>query len=113
MGDLLADGKIFVKRYDTEKGLMIAMCDEELLGKEFSEGRSKLDLNKYASFYRGELLDPEKIKIDFESIYSANVVGERSVSLIIKNGMASPRDIKKIDGVPFLHVYRLNSSIQQ
>ncbi|MDE1824025.1 MAG: DUF424 family protein [Candidatus Micrarchaeota archaeon] len=100
-----------MKRYDTEKGMMIAMCDEELIGREFSEGRAKLDLNKYASFYKGELLDQEKIKIDIENIYSANVVGERSVAIILKSGMANPEDIKRIKGVEFLQVYKLNSSM--
>lgn len=110
----MASGKIYIKAYDTEKGTMIAMCDEELLGKEFSEGKKKLDLSKYASFYKGELLEEGKVSIDKDSIYSANVVGERSVGIMIRNGLATEEDIRRISNIPFLQVYKvLGSQLQQ
>ncbi|MDE1851647.1 MAG: DUF424 family protein [Candidatus Micrarchaeota archaeon] len=103
----MASGKIYIKTYETEKGTMIAMCDEELLGKEFGDGKAKLDLNRYASFYKGELQEEGKISIDMESIYSANVVGERSVAIMIRTGVATEDEIKRVSGIPFLQVYRV------
>ena len=68
-----------------------------------------LDLKKYAEFYKGELLET-KTAIDVIkniSIYSGNIVGEESVSVIIKAGLADGSEIKKIDKIPSLHIYNI------
>lgn len=97
---------IYVKRYSTDKGEIIAMCDEELIGKEFSEGKRKLDLKRYADFYKGELLK-DGIEIEVDDLYSANIVGERSVNLVISKGIASENEVMEMDGIKYLQIYRL------
>ena len=99
---------IYVKIHDTPQGEMVAMCDSELLGKAYSEANAEIDLRKYSDFYKGELVEekaaePVAEKKDF---YTANIVGERSVGLFIKSGVASKSDVKKVSGIPYLHIYR-------
>jgi MoaA/NifB/PqqE/SkfB family radical SAM enzyme len=43
-----------VKIHKHEKSTIVAICDKELVGKTFSEGKRKLDLKTYADFYKGK-----------------------------------------------------------
>ena len=100
---------IYLRLHETDRGAIVAMCDKELLGKVFSEGKHEIDLRKYADFYKGDLLDrnaAEKM-ISKDSIYTANVVGKESVSICVDKGLASEGDIAMISGVPYLHIYRI------
>ena len=51
---------IFIKKHAAEHGIILAMCDEELMGKVLKAGKLVLDLDKYASFYNGELVSDEQ-----------------------------------------------------
>ena len=50
---------ILVKVHETPNGKLIAVCDEELLGKRYEEGNKELDLVRYSDFYRGEREDED------------------------------------------------------
>ncbi|MGC8586905.1 MAG: DUF424 domain-containing protein [Candidatus Micrarchaeia archaeon] len=101
---------IYFKKYDTESGQLVAICDEELIGKKFKEGNIRLDLDTYASFYKGELIKEESAEalIDRDALYSANVVGKRAVSVLLKKGIADKKDVKEIEGVPFVQIFTLD-----
>ena len=64
---------------------VVAICDTELLGKTFEEGKSYLDIKE--SFYKGEELDKIEIKkrIDFYSKEDAtfNIVGKESIKVAL------------------------------
>lgn len=98
---------IYFKRYQTEHGDMIAMCDEELIGKKLEEGKIEIDLEKYAGFYKGELLKEEDVIELLDNIYSANVVGERATEILIKKGIVDKKEVKKVAGVPFVQVFTI------
>ncbi|MCL5008552.1 MAG: DUF424 family protein [Candidatus Marsarchaeota archaeon] len=102
---------LYIKLYETEKGSIVALCDEGLLGKKYTDKRTgaELDLNKYSDFYKGDLVNAEEAKriVSQEYIYSANVVGNESVSLMVDVGLAASDEIKIIAKVPSLHIYRL------
>lgn len=101
---------IYVRIHHTDKGMMVAMCDEELIGKVFTEGAKEINLKDYADFYKGELVDEEKAlsMIDERSLYSANVVGKRAVKQIIKKGLAKQAQVAKISGVQVVQVYMID-----
>ncbi len=100
---------IYIKIHDTENGKILAMCDEELLGKVLSEGKRELDLNKYSSFYKGELVDEQEAKERIEDIeiYSANAVGQNSVNVLKSRMDISEGEVKIIEGIPFVQIYTL------
>jgi len=101
---------IFVKKYCTDHGVMLAMCDEELIGRVLKEGKIEIDLEKYASFYKGDLMsEADAMAIEINELYSANIVGERSVSIMMKKGIVGKDEVKKACKVPFVQVYRLDS----
>ena len=85
---------------------IIAICDSELLGKKFEEGKFQLDVKE--SFFKGEKTDEEKaieIMRDMSKEDATfNIIGEKSINTALKAGIISKQGIKKIQGVPFAFV---------
>ena len=100
---------MYLKVHKTEKGEMIALCDQEVLGKVLKEGKKEMDLKTYSDFYKGALVDKKQASatINAAQIYSANVVGEESVELLVEIGIVDREQIMKIGNVPFVHIYTL------
>lgn len=82
---------------------MVAICDTELLGKIFEEGKFQLDVKN--TFYGGEETSEEKaIEIMKDMVMedaTFNIVGEKSVQAAIKAGIVNENAIGKIAGIPF------------
>ena len=82
---------------------VVAICDAELLGKQFFEGKFQLDIKE--NFYKGKKVDQEKA-IQILQNYSKedatfNIVGKKSVNTAIKAGIISENSIGKIQDIPF------------
>lgn len=82
---------------------IVAICDSELLGKKFEEGKFQLDVKN--SFFNGDETNEEKaIKIMKDMTRedaTFNIVGEKSVNAALKAGIILEEGIKKIQGIPF------------
>ena len=98
---------IYLKIYETEKGRMIAMCDENLIGKVLKQGKMELDLKTYSDFYRGDLISEETALsiVTGDGLYSANIVGKNSVGIFLVKGLVDKNQVKKISKVPFVQLY--------
>ena len=85
---------------------VVAICDSEIIGKKFEEGKFQLDIKE--SFYKGQEVSEEKImdlmrRMSIEDS-TFNIVGEKSVSLAIELGLIAEKGIKKIQNIPFAMV---------
>ena len=82
---------------------VVAICDKELLGKYFEQGNFQLDIKE--SFYKGEEISEEKLSKIIQNMIKEdaifNIVGEKSISCAIKQGLISKESVKKIQDVPF------------
>ncbi len=105
----MQEKSIYIKVHPTPEGEIIAMCDSELLGRKYSEGKVELDLSAYSNFYRGELVGEEEAgsAIALDGFYTANIVGERSVRIFIRKGIASESDVKRVEGIPYMHLFKM------
>ncbi|MGC8628936.1 MAG: DUF424 domain-containing protein [Candidatus Micrarchaeia archaeon] len=101
---------IYLKKHETQFGTIFALCDEELIGKKFSEGKRELDLEKYSLFYMGEKIEENEAReiIKQGKIYSANVVGKRSVSIFVEAGIVKKESIATIKGIPIVQVFNVS-----
>ncbi len=86
---------------------VIAVCDKELLGKKFEEGKFQLDIKE--SFYKGKEIHEENL-IGIMKSFSRedatfNIVGKKSVATALKAGIVSEDDVKKIKGIPFVLIF--------
>ncbi len=82
---------------------VVAICDKELLGKRFEQGKFQLDVKE--NFYKGE----EKSKEEVEKIITSmqaedatfNIIGKKSVQTAIKSGLISSENVGTIANIPF------------
>lgn len=85
---------------------VLAICDKELLGKTFEEGKFQLDIKE--SFYKGKTGKKVSEQELFEIITffsredaTFNIVGKKSTETALKTGIISKEGIKKIQNIPF------------
>ncbi|MFH1311051.1 MAG: DUF424 family protein [Nanoarchaeota archaeon] len=82
---------------------IVAVCDKELLGKRFEEGKFQLDVKE--NFYKGK--DADRIKIlkimkeMSKEDATFNIVGEKSINTALEAGIISKEEIRRIKGIPF------------
>jgi hypothetical protein len=92
---------MFVKIIKSYRDI-VAICDSELLGKNFEEGNFQLDVKE--SFFKGEKMSEEEVLEIIEGMSAEdatfNIVGERAVSVALKSGIISEEGIRKIQGIP-------------
>jgi len=82
---------------------IVTVCDSDLLGKKFEQGKFQLDLT--GTFFKGEEMS-EKQTIQIMKNMSNedatfNIVGQKSINTAVKAKIISEKGIKKIQGVPF------------
>jgi len=82
---------------------IVAICDSDLIGKKFEQGKFQLDLT--GTFFQGEEVSEKKateiIKDMQKEDATFNIVGEKSVNLAITTGIITEQGVKKIQNVPF------------
>ncbi len=93
---------MFVKIHKSYREV-VAICDEDLIGKKFEEENLQLDMKE--SFFKGENLSNEKV-LEIINDLSAedatfNIVGQESINLAIRAGLIKKKNVKTIEGVPF------------
>jgi len=79
---------------------VIALCDKELLGKRFEEGKMQLELKD--SFYSGEEIDENKaIDVLMENQEACfNIVGKKACNAALKAGVIEKESIKTVQSIP-------------
>jgi hypothetical protein len=92
-----------------EKGghKVLAACDKELIGKTLEEKGVMLDLAKYSSFYKGEKCTEEELISEIPHASSLNLVGKKAVAAGMKSGLFSAEEVKYINGIPHIQIYRI------
>ncbi|MBM3232041.1 DUF424 family protein [Candidatus Pacearchaeota archaeon] len=82
---------------------VVAICDENLLGKKFSEGIKKLEITE--SFFKGEKHSKLEVlsimKYEFKSGSTFNIVGKESVEAAIEAGIIEKEEFSKVKNIPF------------
>lgn len=96
---------VYVRMHSSGKDVLMAACDEELIGKELRDGELRLYVNP--AFYKGELVNEEIFKNMAISATIGNLVGKRCVEFAIKIGIVHKDFVLKIDGVPHAQFVRL------
>ncbi|HLC79311.1 MAG TPA: DUF424 family protein [archaeon] len=88
---------LFCKLHSTQNSTVLACCDEDVLGKNFSD--EKYDVSVDEHFYKGEKVGEEQMIELLASSDSINLFGKESVAVAIKQGFISKSDIIRIAGV--------------
>lgn len=90
---------------DTPKGLLVSVCDPDILGETFENGEVSLTVDE--DFYDGEEVDAETVLESFERAAVANIVGRDAVDLAIENGYVAETNVLEVDGTAHAQFMRM------
>jgi len=94
---------IYVKFHRAGLSMVVAICDRDLIGKTFSEGKMRLDVKE--SFYKGELMSKKEIKKILKTADNLNIVGKEAIKLALNENLIKKEHIITIKGVPHAQIY--------
>ncbi len=80
----------------------LALCDKDILGKKFEEGKKQLDLT--SKFYEGEEKKEKEIKDMIKHVYIINAAGKQTIEFLKKHDLVQEGHIITIDGIPHAQV---------
>ncbi|MCD6383380.1 MAG: DUF424 family protein [Thermoplasmata archaeon] len=103
--DANVERHVFIKMHRSGETLLLAACDEEILGKRFREGKLRLHVKR--DFYGGELVSPEVFLRLIEQCTMANLSGEFVVELAIKNGYIQEENVLYIESIPHAQLLKI------
>ncbi len=93
---------MWVKIHKSSRAV-VAVCDENLLGKKFLEGIKQLDVRE--SFYKGEKLSKQEVislmKYEFKLSSTFNIIGKESIQTAIEAGIIGKDEFSKVKNIPF------------
>src|SRR5215471_2492923 len=98
-------GNVYLRSFTTEKGTMVACCDEELLGKTFREGRLRLTIE--AGFYGDTLWALAEALVLLDKADILNLVGQSVIDAAIEKGIVHPEAVIMVSGIPHVQVMRM------
>ena len=84
---------------------MLNICDTELLGRTLNRDNFTLKISE--KYYAEKTVEKEEAKELLKKSNNINMIGKEIISLSTSIGIGSPDGIKKIDGIPFLIVFKM------
>lgn len=82
---------------------VVALCDKELLGKKFEEGKFQLHIKE--NFYKGKESSEEEVLRILSGMAredaTFNIAGENSINAALKAGIINENSVRKIQGIKF------------
>ncbi|MCX8175921.1 MAG: DUF424 family protein [Candidatus Bathyarchaeota archaeon] len=100
-------GYAYVKIMKVRNDIVIAICDEDILGKVFEDKDRGLKLDVKEKFYRGVKVKLTEVIQYIEKATIANIVGRKAVSLAVEKGLISSSGILWIGGIPHAQLIKM------
>ncbi len=97
--------EMYIKEYNSDLGLLVAVCDKDLVGKSFEEGELSLKISE--RFYKGEEATEGEVITSLQQATVANLVGKRAIQCAIDNNFIEEASVIFIDGVPHAQMVKL------
>ncbi len=79
---------------ETEEGVLVAVCDADVLGETLEEGAISLTVTE--EFYGTEAVDEDAVRDALVRADVANIVGSRSVELAIEVGVVDEANVLEV-----------------
>jgi len=90
---------------DTDEGLLVAVCDDGLLGETFGDGDVSLTVTE--EFYGGDAADDDAVVAALARADVANIVGREAVALAVEHGFVDPEHVLDVGGTRHAQLVRL------
>ena len=97
---------LFAAKLITSSGnTILNICDPDLLDKIVKD--KKIEIKISSKYYNDKTIDEIEAEYLLKKCTSANMVGEKTISLSLKIGIGSEKGVRRIDGIPFLIIYKM------
>ncbi|MCX6804127.1 MAG: DUF424 family protein [Candidatus Diapherotrites archaeon] len=96
---------MFAKIHEIEYKTILAVCDKEYIGKTFEEGNICFTASE--RFYKGEEVTKDELEKMLTENNSANLFGNKCVSIALEKGLVGEKSIIVIKGIKHAQIYRL------
>jgi hypothetical protein len=90
---------------DTEEGLLVSVCDPEVLGETFEDGSVSLTVEE--EFYDGEAVDEQTVVDSLARCAVANIVGTEAVGVAVDHGFVEEGNVLDIAGTRHAQLLRM------
>jgi hypothetical protein len=97
--------QLLVSERRTPKGLLVAVCDADVLGESFGGDGVSIDVTE--EFYGGDPRDDDAVRDSLARATVGNVVGTRAVELAIEAGFVDAGNVLELDGTRHAQFLRL------
>ncbi|MBI5228218.1 DUF424 family protein [Candidatus Micrarchaeota archaeon] len=98
---------LYLKIHENPRGKIVAVCDEELIGKVLEDKNHFMDLDKHRNFYIGEKVNAEKVKEALKNFGSVNLVGKNSVKVALDMSLVTKEEVIYINRIPHIQIYNI------
>ncbi|MFH1238360.1 MAG: DUF424 family protein [archaeon] len=96
-------GKDIILKVHKSYRWVVAVCDEELLGRKLVDGKRALDLS--GQFFKGETMNCDEVRKEVsrckDEDATFNFVGKRSVKIAKELEIVNDESVIEIEGIPF------------
>lgn len=97
--------EVFLKVFKDPNHTLVAVCDKELLGETFREGRLRLEVK--TDFYKGVPATVHEALQAVDAAEIANLVGTKIVQAAVREHLVEPSAVVHIAGIPHVQIVRL------
>jgi uncharacterized protein len=94
--------KMLLRKHEGNNKLILAVCDEDILGSLYKEDGKVIDLT--SDFYKGERTAEEELSILLRKAHVVNAAGKDSVAFLLKLDLIEKADVCVISGIPTAQV---------
>lgn len=91
------EGLVYVKVHRREGEILLAACDEEILGASLEEGKFRINVS--VGFYGGRLIGLSGLEKLLSEATIANLIGNRVVDYAISLGYIDSEKVLEVSGV--------------
>ena len=100
---------MYSKIHTVQNSVVLACCEKELVGKVLKEGEYYLEIED--NFYKDKLIDDKELSRLLKEADNISLLGEKPVSVALKEGLIKDSDIIRIKGIPHVNIFKFASQI--
>ena len=96
---------MLLRERSTQDGLLVSVCDEDVLGDTFETGEVSLTVDP--DFYDGEAATAEEVAASLSRAAVANLVGHDAVAVAVDHGFVEEANVLELDGTVHAQYLRM------
>jgi len=96
---------MYVKIHKSKDSTVTAICDEDLVGKTFTENELQLSITE--RFYKGDKKSIEEVTEIIKKSTNLNLVGKETIAIAVKLGLVENESIIKIKNIPHIQIFEI------